>query len=154
MGRGCNHPARPSPRTCVGRIAWVRGDPPAMTHVVVNREAKQLARRLRALRGLAAYTQAQVAYAIRVRREVIAEIERGARYVSASELSRLAWLYGLTLDDLVAGIGRAGRDPGKPRGRVRPPVSIKPPLDDLPAFQRRIHAGRARRHALEYGRRG
>jgi transcriptional regulator with XRE-family HTH domain len=79
-----------------------------------------LARRLRRLRGENGFTQQQVAGALRVKREVVAEIERGNRSVTAPEAYRLARLYDVTLDELLAGVGRAGRDPGQPSGRVRP----------------------------------
>lgn len=86
------------------------------------RSDMRLARRLRALRGQNGYTQEQVAKALGIGRVNYTNIESGDRGVTLLEGYKLARLYCLTLDRLVAGVGRVGRDPGQPAGRLRPPL--------------------------------
>ena len=79
-----------------------------------------LARRLRALRGRTRLTQREVAFALGVFRESVAEIEAGRRAVTLLEGHSMAKLYGFTLDELMAGIGSARRVPGQRASRLRP----------------------------------
>lgn len=85
---------------------------------------RALARRLRAIRGRFGYSQQQVAMALSLHRESITEIEQGRRAVKATEFARLASLYRMTMDELMAGVGRATRDPGQPAARLRLSPSI------------------------------
>lgn len=86
-----------------------------------NRALRAIARRVRCLRGQAGFTQQQVATCLGLRRPGYTEIELARREISLLEGYRLARLFDVTMDELLGGVGRAGRDPGQPAGRMRPP---------------------------------
>ena len=65
-------------------------------------DQKELGRRLRQAREASAMTQDDVARHLNMSRSTVAQIELGNRTVSGIELSRLAYLFGRDLGDLVA----------------------------------------------------
>jgi transcriptional regulator with XRE-family HTH domain len=58
----------------------------------------QISERMRVAREMAGLTQAQVAKILGLHRPSISEIEAGRRKISADELSKLAELYGVSVD--------------------------------------------------------
>jgi transcriptional regulator with XRE-family HTH domain len=63
---------------------------------------EQIAVRLRAARDAAGLSQGQVAKLLNVHRPTISEIEAGRRRVAGEELTRLASLYGVSVEWLTA----------------------------------------------------
>lgn len=106
-----------------------------------TREDRALGHHLKALRGRFGFTQQQVADCLNVHRPAIAEMEHGHRRITLLEGYRLAHLYGIPLDFLTAGVGRAGRDPGQPAGRMRP---LPPWFDHMRQLYRQKAAGSTR----------
>lgn len=69
---------------------------------MVDSTREQIAARLRAARDAAGLSQGQVAKLLNMHRPTISEIEAGRRRVAGEELTRLASLYGVSVEWLTA----------------------------------------------------
>ena len=70
-------------------------------------DAKALGARLAAARHQAGLSQRQVAAALGIHQPSIVVIENGKRAITALELGRMARMYGISADDLLADEERA-----------------------------------------------
>lgn len=82
-----------------------------MTDEAHSEEAKDLGRRLKALREKRPLSQEAVAAALEISRSAVSDIERGIRAVSAFELGRLSTLYEQPLEALLYGEPQATARP-------------------------------------------
>jgi len=107
-------------------------------------DAKELGRRLRQAREACGMTQQEVARHLGVSRPTVVQMEQGNRMVTGIEVSRLAYLYGRDVRDLLAD------DPPGPEGglgvlfRLQPELAHQEPVRE--ALRRCMALGREWRH--------